>query len=264
MNARKISVGFALVLFVIASNSACGLAFLSPATATPTSTPLPTATSTPLPTATNTPLPTDTPTPTATPNLQATQAAQNEETIRGMLTDLELPADSGHLGWYQDNKISIGLQGLSFNREIFDKKFTAADFVMYSELTWKTDSWPTCGLMFRSDNQLDKGDFYVLQFLRFSGLPAWDIEYIHNGIFVSTITNKVQFSDSLNIDNGATNKFVLAANGNEFKVYFNGNYEGQFYDWSKKLFEGNIAFMGTQSAGSTQCIFDKSWVWIYK
>jgi len=264
MNARKISFIFILIILVIASNSACGLAF-QPA-ATPTNTPLPTASNTPLPTATNTPLPTptNTLTPTATPDLQATQAAQNEQAARDMLTELELTADSGHLGWYQENGVSIALQGPSYDFKTFDDAFKAADFVMYSEVTWKTDSWPTCGLMFRTDDRFDKGNSYMLQFLRFSGLPAWDIEYYRDGQFVSVISNDIQFSDYLNIDDGATNKFVLAAIGNEFKVYVNGNYEGLYYDWSKKLSEGNIAFFASQNAGSTKCTFDKSWIWIYK
>jgi hypothetical protein len=266
MNTRKISVFIILILLVMGINSACGLAILPAATPTPTNTPLPTASNTPLPTATNTPtsIPTDTLTPTATPDLQATQAAQNEQTVRLMLTELDLTADSGHMGWYQEKSISIPLQGPSFNLKTFDNKFTAADFVLYSEVTWKTDSWPMCGLLFRSDDRFDKGNFYSLQFLRFSGLPAWDIEYFHDGLFVTGISPDVQFSDYLKIDDGATNKIVLAANGNEFKVYDNGNYEGQYYDWSKKLAQGNIAFYASQNAGSTKCIFDKSWIWAYK
>ncbi len=49
--------------------------------------------------------------------------------------------------------------------------------------------------------------------------------------------------DYLNIDDGATNKFVLVANGNEFKVYVDGNFEGQYYDWSKKISDGKYRIL---------------------
>ena len=264
MMARRIVAGLVAILMLAGGSSACGLPFRQQPSATPTESPLPTSTDTALPTATSTPLPSETPTPTATPDLAATQAAHNEQAVRDNLAALELPADSGHLGWYQEEPITLGLQGPSAKWQTFTKNFNAADFVMYSEVTWKTNGWPTCGLLFRSDGRLGKGNMYALQFLRYSGLPAWDIEYYRDGQFVSTITNDVKFSDYLEIDDGATNKFLLAASGNEFKLYLNDNYEGQYYDWSKKLSEGQIAFLATQPAGSTQCIFENSWVWVYK
>jgi hypothetical protein len=264
MKAKNILLGVLSILILTGGDSACGLAFLQPATATPTDTPPPTATLTLRLTATATALPTETPTPTETPNLAATQAALNEQTVREKLAALKLPADTGHLGWYQQERLTIGLQGQAAKWETFAEDLNAGDFVMYAEATWKTDSWPTCGLLFRSDDRLGKGDTYALQFLRFSGLPAWDIEYYRDGLLISLITNDIKFSDYLDIDDGATNRFLLAATGNEFKLYLNDNYEGQYYDWSKKLSEGKIAFLATQLAGSTKCIFENSWVWVYK
>lgn len=265
MNSRNLALAFIVVLLVV-GNSACGLSFLQPATATPTNTPLPTATNTPLPTATftATPKPTATNTPTATPDLKATQAAAMEQTIKAELVKMNLPSDNGHVGWIQGDTVTISLTGQSYDQKTFDDKFTAADFVMYSELTWKTDGWPICGMFFRSDDRLADGNFYLLQFLRFSGLPAWDIEFYRDGNYVTTVTNQVQFSSKLNIADGATNKVAFAAIGNQFKVYVNGKYEGQYFDWSKLLSEGNIAFAGSQSSGNTKCIFNNSWIWIYK
>jgi hypothetical protein len=253
-----------LILFVLGSLSACGFP-LKPA-ATPTNTPLPppTATNTPKPTATHTLKPTATNTATITPDLKATQAAQNEQTVRDMLTEMEFDSETGQLAWFQEGTDTIALSGPSYDYKTFDDKFTAGDFVFYSDVTWKTDSWPTCGLMFRSDDKFDKGNFYLLQFLRFSGLPAWDIEYYKNGNWVTNITVDIKFTDFLKIDDGATNKIALSAIGNEFKLYVNGNYEGHFNDWSKKLSDGKIAFFGSQNAGSTKCIYENSWVWKYK
>jgi hypothetical protein len=267
MKSRKFSSALvSAVLLVIGSNMvACGvMSFRSP-TATPTSTNtlVPTGTNTPLPTSTDTPVP-PTATPTSTPNLEATQAAQQEQTARDMLTQLELPSDIGHLVWHQDEAIAITLEGQQYDYDYFADNVFISDFVLYSEMTWKTNGWPTCGAWFRVNKHWDIPDYYVLQFLRFSGLPAWDIEYIKGGDFVSNITEKVRFSKSFSIQDGATNKFVLAATGNEFKVFINDTFIGRYYDYSSKLTQGGFAFTGSQSSGDTTCTFENSWIWTYR
>ncbi len=264
MNARKIAIVCAL-FSLVAANLACGFSSTSQPTAVPTLPPPPADTNTPLPTVTNTPRPTATNTliPTATPDRKATQAAELETAIRSQLAELKLPADSGHIAWMQDEAISIPLQGAVYDWRSFDDNFSVGDFVMYTEATWKTDSWPTCGILFRSNDKFYDGNTYALQFLRFSGLPAWDIEYFKDGYYVTTITTDIKFSDYLDIADGAMNKIVLAAIGNQFKVYVNGNFEGQYYDWSKLLSEGNIGFLATQNAGNTKCIYENSWIWEY-
>jgi hypothetical protein len=261
MNSKNKVGNFIFAFLLLAGAAACGRSFSPP---TPTNTPAPTGTDTPFPTETKTPLPTNTSSPTSTPNLKATQAVENEQAVRDVLAELELPADSGHLGWYQEKPITIGLQGPAYKLKTFNESFSAADFVLYTEITWKTDSWPVCGVFFRADKRLEKGNAYSLQFLRFSGLPAWDIEYLQDGQWVTTITSKLKFSDYLKNDDGSTNKLVLTAIGNEFKFYLNDNFEGKFNDWSNKASKGNIAFSANNNAGTTKCIFDKSWVWIYK
>jgi hypothetical protein len=262
MFSRKALLIFVSALLVLGLNTACGLSFLQ--APTPTNTPAPTSTKTPLPTATQTPLPTSTNTPTITPDLKATQSAQNEQAVKNILTGLELDADTGHLAWYQDEPVSINLQGPSWDFKTFDDKFNASDFVLYTELTWKTDSWPVCGVFFRSDDRGGEGNTYVLQALRFAGLPAWDIEYYKDGNYVTTITGDVKYTKYLKNDDGSVNKLLLVAVENQFRVWVNGNYEGQYYDWSKKLTDGNISFLASNNAGNTKCTFDNSWVWSYK
>jgi hypothetical protein len=255
-------------LFVAISNVACGLPFLAKPTSTPTPTLTPTATSTP--TFTSTPLPTNTntptplPTATATPNLSATRAAKQEQIARNVLTKFKLPADSGKLGWYQNDPVTIKLKGPSNHFAQIDGIPVTSDFVISTELTWDTDGWPVCGVMFRADDRWIKGSYYVAQFLRFSGLPAWDIEFIKNGEYYVTVTEKTRFSSYLNLESGAKNVIVMAAVGNEFKMFMNNNFEGRYYDYDNNLIEGNFAFLGWQDSGNTTCTFNNTWVWIYK
>ncbi len=235
---------------ILVVNIACGLSAAATETPTPTDTPLPTSTNTPRPTA------------TATPNLRATQAAEMEQAIRSVLTDLELDAETGSVGWIQDDPISIDMEGSAWYFNTFAEDVTAGDFVISTDMTWETDSWPVCGLYFRANSDIT--DFYAVQFLRFSGLPAWDFEYYQDDQWISTLTGDIKFSDYLSIDNGATNQFTVAAIGNEFKLYINGHFEGRYYDWSSKLSEGGFSFVGSQSSGDTTCTFDNTWLWIYK
>jgi hypothetical protein len=257
-----------VVIMISATNAACGLPFLAKPTPTPTITPTPTftptATATATPTSTNTPTPRPTATATATLDLKATQAFEHEQVARDILTELSLPVDSGKLGWYQTVGAAISLESQSSKLSKINELKKTGDFVFATELTWDTDAWPVCGLMFRADNRWGKGNYYVVQFLRFSGLPEWDIEYYKDGEWASIPTEKTRFSSYLNLDSGDRNEIVLAAVGNEFKLWINNNFEGRFYDYDSKLSDGGLAFIAWQDSGKTTCTFNNSWIWIYK
>lgn len=255
---KSIFIVFFVLVLILSVNLACGLPSLAKPTETPTFTS--TSTFTPLPTSTNTPKPTA----TATPNLQATQVAEMEQAVMDVLTRFDLPTDTGSLAWVQDGKTEIELESSSWIFEQFAEDVVASDFVISSDMTWDTDSWPVCGIWFRSDDRWGLGDQYMLQFLRISGFPAWDIEYYKNGDFTSNITEKLRFSSYLNLESGATNQFILAAIGNQFKVYINGTFEGRYYDYSSKLSEGQFAFSASQDSGVTTCTFENTWIWLYK
>ncbi len=191
-----------------------------------------------------------------------------EQTAGAELTKFGLPTNTGNLYWVQDNQVTIPLEGPQTQYQILDPSLTASDFVISFDVTWNTDSWPTCGIWFRAgaaaEDDWGKGDYYQLVILRLSGLPAWDIEYYHNGNYVTTVTQEVQYSNFLKNENGDTNKVVLSAVENEFKVYINGNYEGRYYDYSKLLSSGKFAFTAKQDAGNTKCSFKNTWIWLYK
>jgi hypothetical protein len=251
-------IALVILLPILLLNASCGLPFLEKPTETPT--PTTTATFTPLPTSTNTPRPTA----KALPNLFATQAAERNQAIRDILTQLNLSVDTGSVGWYQNEKVDLPMEGNQGFYYKFDPTVIASDFVISTEITWNTNSWPTCGLWFRTDDDWGDGDHYGLYFLRFSGLPAFSIRYYQDGNFSSNITEETRYSSYLSSEDGATNQIILAAVGNEFKVYINGVFEGRYYDWGSKLSKGKFAFRAYQSAGETTCTFDNTWIWIYK
>jgi hypothetical protein len=224
----------------------------------------PTATVTPSPTATRTLTPVPTNTRTITPDHAATQQAQLEAGIRAQLDAAGLPSDTGYLGWMQTEPQEIPLTGTEGYYYTFAEDLNVSDFVIQTDITWDTDSWPWCGFYFRSDAQYAQGSHYTVYFLRFSGLPAWDIEYYRNSQYITRISQNYQYSSALDSGDGATNQITMAAQGNQFKVYVNGHYEGVFYDYGNYLDKGRFAFIATQRAGNTTCTFDNTWIWVYR
>ncbi len=231
----------------------------------PTDTPMPTET--PVPTDTPTPLPTN----TATPDFAATQAFEATRVadqliadIKAQLAEYKLPSDVGHLGWVQTEPEIISMQTYGdYFYSPFAEDLTASDFVLSTDITWETEGLVMCGLMFRSEPNFETGAMYSFLYLRISGLPAWAIEYIKDGQFVSTISD-IKFSKAINLENGATNKLILAAEGNKFTLIVNNERVGSFYDWSSLRMDGKFAFQGQQETGPSTCTFNNTWIWMLK
>jgi hypothetical protein len=246
---------------------------------TATSTPLPTETSTPTPTNTSTSTPTLTPTPTSTftltptptKNKTATAIARATLEAEGMVADIhetltriEYPIQEGSLGWYQTEPAFLHMD--EFNEAIyqeFARNLVAANFIIQTEVTWEASNIVVCGLMLRSEADFKLGAQYQFNYLRFSGLPAWSIEYINHGEYQYSITD-LRFSSAIDLENGATNTFLLIFEGNKFTVYANDTRLGTFYDDSKKLSKGRFAFIASQDAGESTCTFENTWVWLLK
>jgi len=272
------------MLLAVLFNSGCQILAPEPEptqTPLPSDTPVPTDTATPLPTDTPvptdtpTPIPTDTPVPTDTPTITpartATRAAQLTATAEVVIADIReqleavgAPTDVGYLGWLQDEPVSIDLSGAGDAiYDPFAQDLEASDFVISSDVTWEATNIVVCGMMFRSEPNFEKGSQYQLLFLRFSGLPAWAIEYYRYGEFQKSVTT-VKFSDYLDLDNGATNHLVMWAEGGKFTIYINDTRVGDFYDYSESAYEGYFAFFATQDAGQSNCTFENTWVWMLK
>ncbi len=230
------------------------------ATASNTDTPVPTDTPTPQP------IPTFTPTPdlTATAVVQATQAAADVlSELEALLGDSDVPYKEGHLAWRQSEPISVDLTGPGEKAKAIGEKITAADFIFKSDVTWNASGILVCGAIFRSEANIEEGKQYQFLFLRFSGLPAWDIEVHEFGKFKNAPV-KIKFSDALDLSNGATNQFVLIGQGERFTIFLNKVRQGTYYDYSKQLSEGTFGFFAMQDSGKGSCKYENSWLWVLK
>jgi hypothetical protein len=114
--------------------------------------------------------------------------------------------------------------------------------------------------MFRSEPDLVNGKQYELSYIKFSGLPGWQIAVYNFGKFQNSPT-KMQYSDAINQENGATNEVVLVAQGNEFNLYINGVHQGRYFDYSNQRMEGVFGFSANQNSGEGSCDFKNSWIW---
>jgi hypothetical protein len=230
-----------------------------------------TETSTPLP-PTDTPIPTETPTlvPTATPNLAATVSAKATQAaddvfaeLGDILKDEEIPYQDGSLLWQQETPLDIELTGPESRYIPFAEGETGKNFILKSDVTWRATGILICGFMFRSEDDFEQGKQYQFLYLRFSGAPAWAIEYHEFGYFKNSPT-KVKYSGAVDLTNGATNQLVLVANAGEFTVFINGTRQGRYFDYSEQSKEGAFAVLGSQDSGEGSCEYDNTFVWALK
>ncbi len=244
-------------LFILIFLLACGsVPELSP-TITPTTEP----TFTPLPAKTATPA------PTATPNIIKTKVAQATNTssevlseLDGLLGDSDIPYKEGYLAWQYNEPIKVSLTGPEQKLQGIDEKLIGSNFILKSDVTWSATGIIICGAVFRSEPDLEAGKQYEFAFLRLSGLPVWSIDVYEFGQMKNSIT-KSQFSSSLHQENGATNQFLLVAQGEQFTLYINRVRQGRYFDNSKQRSDGTFALFAFQDSGKGSCEFENSWIW---
>jgi hypothetical protein len=233
-----------------------------------------------IPASTNTTVPTDTPeptvAPTATPDLAATQTAEAEAALKAKEADakekmdsLDIVSDPGSLKWVQSESVVVKNTGYwQFAYAPLVDGIEAENFVFKTEITWEATSLVYCGFVFRSATEdpekIDKSIHYKFYFMRFSGLPYWEIAaFKRNGAFSHFITgDKARFAGALNMDNGGTNEIVFVARGNEFTVFINGERQSRFFDDSNISSKGYFAGLSDQDTGSSSCTFENGWLWI--
>jgi hypothetical protein len=256
----KQSLYFSLLTLLLIS--ACSSLSAQPATSTPAPTNTIQPTLTPLPTKTPTFVPTSTPDKTATAVAQATETSASVlDELDKLLGDSDIPYQQGHLAWKQEKPISVNLTGPSRDYAEIDKNLTASNFILKSDITWQATGIIICGVVFRSEPDLEKGKQYSFSYLRLSGLPAWDIELLEFGRYKNTFT-KTQFSNAIDQGNGATNQVLLIAQDEKFTLYINRVSQGRYFDYSKQRMDGAFAFHGNQDSGKGSCKFENSWVWV--
>ena len=251
-----------LALSMLLLLNACalpGLSLVATATSAPTNTAEPTLT----------PLPTDTPTPepSPTPDAAATTAAKATETASDVMAELDkyledsdVSYKEGQLTWRQDNSLAIRLSGPSNEIQEIEEIPTAGNFIFKSEITWEASGLLICGVVFRSEPNLQEGKQYQLVYLRFSGLPAWAIQVAEFGQFKNS-PSKIRTSGAIDLGNGATNTLMIVVQDDSFEVYINRTREGKFFDFSNQRTEGAFGFLASQDSGKGSCEFENSWVW---
>jgi len=206
----------------------------------------------------------------ATQTAVAAKATQAAEAILSVvheeLVKIDLSTDTGRLGWMQSGSETIKMDTAWEAFYVpFAEDLVASDFVLKTDVTWEAEGGLLiCGFMFRSEANFGTGTHYKLQYIRFSGYPGWDIETFKAGEFFSNVTGKIRTASAINLDNGATNKFIMVAVGNKFTVYINEQRIGSFYDDSKVRADGRFAFYGSEEAGVSSCEFENTWVWLLK
>jgi hypothetical protein len=227
-------------------------------------------TSTPLPSATETPPPTDTPTlePTATHDLPATFEAEitqkAEKALEDILVILEehgYKAEDGQLAWLGSKKIMLSVDTYSsWDFEFIDPDLVVKDFVLQTDVTWEsTGGLAACGLVFRADEDLERGAYYEFMTIRLSGLPMWFVDRVDYNTIQDDMTTKYPFSSAINQKQGSTNTYLLIAKENSFTFYANNDRLGTVFN--SKLEKGRVAFMVSQESGETSCVFENSWLW---
>lgn len=248
---------------------------LPPPTEPPAATNTPAPTDTPVPT--DTAVPTDTPEPTATetlvptetPDLEATRSVEStaaaEALLAPILAELEavdMPTDTGSLVWFQTEPypFKIDTPGVAYV-DAFPDGPNVANFVLSTEVTWEATGIVICGFVFRSDDDIVKGKQYQFLTLRFSGAPAWDIEFHEDGYYKNNITGDVRYSDAMKLENKSTNHIILIAQGEKFTVYINDVRQGNFFDYSKQKLDGIFGFTASEDSGTSTCTFSNTWVW---
>jgi len=239
-------------------------------TPAPTNTPEPTSTETPLPTDTPTEVPTDTPTPT--PDMIATLEALMTQQAEELITDkiapelekLGLSVDDGYLAWSSIEPEDVRV--FDYNTRVYSEigdGLSLGDFVLYTDAAWEsTEGLVTCGIIFRAEEPVTEGDFYMFQALRLSGFPGWDIELWDGNRFIKNVTDRVQSNRVIDQGNGATNSYILVVQGDKMTAYANGTRLRSQYD--KRRADGQFAFSVWQNSGESTCTFSNGWIWALK
>jgi hypothetical protein len=252
---------FLYLSFLLLLVLACGVLPAQPATSTPAPTETAQPTATPLPTETSTPIPTSTPDKTATAAAEATVISNSVRSeLDQLLGDSDIAYQDGYLAWEQVKPLRVSLKGPGWDYVEVDQDLVGKNFILKSDVTWEASGIIICGVIFRSEDNIEQGKQYKFSYLRLSGLPAWAIEVFEFGGFRNSPTS-TQYSAAIDQGNNATNQVVLVAQDEQFTLFINNVRQGRYYDNSKQRTQGTFAFHGGQDSGDGTCNFENSWVW---
>jgi len=229
----------------------------SPTPVPPTSTPKPTAT--PEPTATRTPRP--------TADAAATAAAEETEMagfldtlVRRDLAEVDRENLAGEVVFYSPDPYELVVDTFnSYTYAPLDPGQEYSDFILHFDVTWDSKTGVAgCGVIFRSEEDLEEGEQFRWQAIRLSGYPGWDVELWRYGDWVSTATGDVRQSSAINLGSGSKNEYVLEADGTVFTGFANGTKLGSATIARRST--GEMAFFVWQESGRTSCLYENVWL----
>lgn len=230
----------------------------------PSPTPVP-ATSTEEPTAT--PLPTATRTPRPTPDRAATAAAEETEVaelmdaiVRADLAEIDRENRAGQVDFFSPDPYELVVDTFnSYTYAPLDPGSEYSDFILHFDVTWDSKTGVAgCGVIFRSEEDLEEGEQFRFQGIRLSGYPAWDVTLWRYGRIVSSATSGVRQSAAINLASGSKNEYFLEADGTVFTAFANGTKLGSAT--TSRRSQGEIALFVWQESGRTSCRYENIWV----
>lgn len=220
------------------------------------------------PTFTPSPTPTNTETPTATPDLAATEAVKSTQEAEAIIAEIDevlqeygYSTDSGHLGWVQEEEFKFRIRGyweekyFSIGNDEEIKNF----IIHYDVSLTSEDAYASCGLVFRSKNDLIDGKQYQFTPARWYGLKAWDIQVWEDGFFLSSAIGDWKFNNAIKMD-GRYDNFVLIADGKTGAVYGNGTRLSNIS--LSSLSNGYIGYYAFHESGELDCSYKNGWIWV--
>lgn len=249
-----------IIYMLILGSTSCGSA--------PTPTPTPTAppTSTPEPTAMVTPTVTETSTPTATPDRTATTAVRATETTAARLEELAPELEkvgygttSGKLIY--DSNAPKTMMVTEYN--VFWPQMVVSkpvkDFILHVDVRWdSTSGLAGCGIIFRAEEDLERGAYYRMDIMRLQAAPVWGMYYVnYNTIQRNLVSDR--FDKIINDEPDSVNNVMLVVKADQIQPYIND--KKMIMGSYSKLSEGGIAFLTWQESGFTSCVFKNIWIW---
>jgi hypothetical protein len=207
--------------------------------------------------------------PTETPDLAATEAAEAAQKaeeaaalVGETLESIGLSTNSGNLAWVQIGSIPVTINGGggTLIDEIDDGDFYET-YVLNFDVTWETSTgFAGCGIIFHSEDNLERGKQYRFYTLRLSGLPGWDVELWNYGQWQATTTGDVKFNSAIDQDNDVVNNYILVIQKGVASVYANGERMSNVIISS--LNKGRIGVFTWQESGTSTCTFENGWIWV--
>jgi hypothetical protein len=180
--------------------------------------------------------------------------------IAPKLEKLGFDLESGRLIHFSQSKVSLSVDSYMADDHKMILEKPIQDFIMQADVSWKSSSGLAgCGIVFRAEEDLERGANYQYLMMRLSGAPAWDIQHYNYGQYQYSLLPFTQFTPAIDDRQNAINTITLIVRGDTFKSIINTTKGNDARD--NGLTEGGIALLAWQESGETTCTFNNVWIW---